>query len=224
MPVAVLPALPPPERTDSWRRLVSGRRGQEGCRPRRGVPLPPRIWPPPSTTDVGLVTPSPPPCPPVPDLRVRAVEGARASPGPGGGGRFDHISDVRQGDALSVPVRRLRLLRELLQQPLPDPENRGAQQGSARVRVCARHMHACNDCMCGGGAGCPPFVWLHPGAAVTRQDMPPASVPCLQGTLGAGADWPLHCLLRCFGGFVPKVVCPDLGPWWPRLRGVISGA
>lgn len=43
---------------------------------------------------------------------------------------------------LSLPVCRLRVLRELFQQPLPDPQNRGAQQGSTCVSVCSWRVSA----------------------------------------------------------------------------------
>lgn len=46
------------------------------------------------------------------------------------------------GVSLSTPICRLRLFRELLQQPVPDPQNRGAQQGSV-----------CRHALWGGAGG-----------------------------------------------------------------------
>lgn len=60
-------------------------------------------------------------------------------PGPGrrvGGGGSPAWQCRAVSDPPSPPCR-LRLLRELVQQPVPDPENRGAQQGSTRVGGCA---------------------------------------------------------------------------------------
>lgn len=87
---------------------------------------------------------------------------------------LSEVGSVARSEALSVPVCRLRLLRELLQQPLPDPENRGAQQGSrprrARAPIKDQTTHASGS---GGPGGCPEW----PLSVQTFQQ------PCARGPL-----------------------------------------
>lgn len=67
---------------------------------------------------------------------------------------------VLWGDAL-YSCCRLRLFRELLQQPVPDPQDRGAQQGS----VCVCGLRGWGSRATGGlRAGPRPFVRLSPGS------------------------------------------------------------